>query len=112
MTPFSIIPALFVWHWPSLPTIGWFALMGMLGTGAHISLAQAFREVDATVVLPVDFLRLIWSSLLGYMIFGEVPEILVWVGGAVIFGSTAYIAYREARLRKVRPAAVGPPAPS
>ncbi|MSO74661.1 MAG: DMT family transporter [Alphaproteobacteria bacterium] len=97
MTPLSLIPALFHWSWPPPATIGLFAAMGALGTLAHIALAQAFREADATAVLPADFLRMIWASLLGFAFFGEVPEVLVWVGGAMIFGATIYIAYREAR---------------
>lgn len=110
MTPLSLIPAALYWTWPSLEMIGCLALMGLLGTIAHIALAQAFRETEATTVLPADFLRLIWASLLGYAMFGEVPEALVWVGGAMIFGATAYIAYREAQLaRRVRSAPVPPP---
>ena len=69
--------------------------MGTVGTGGHLFLAQAFREADATTVLPLDFLRLIWASLLGYFVFGQLLEALVWVGGAVIFSITIYLAYRE-----------------
>lgn len=100
MTPLSIIPALFHWSWPAPGTIGCFAAMGALGTLAHISLAQAFREAEATAVLPADFLRMLWASLFGFVFFGEVPEALVWVGGAMIFGATIYIAYRESRLAR------------
>ena len=70
--------------------------MGSVGTMGHLCLAQAFRETEATTVLPFDFMRLIWASLLGFFLFGQVPEALVWVGGAVIFSSTIYLAYREA----------------
>jgi drug/metabolite transporter (DMT)-like permease len=108
MTPLALIPALLYWSWPSPAMIGCLALMGLLGTIAHIALAQAFRETDATTVLPADFLRLLWASLFGYLFFAEVPEVLVWVGGAMIFGATVYIAFREARL--ARPARV-PPVP-
>ncbi|MGD9538430.1 MAG: DMT family transporter [Alphaproteobacteria bacterium] len=116
LTPLSIIPAAFHWKWPTLELIGCYAAMGVLGTLAHISLAQAFRETEATAVLPADFLRLIWASLWGFVFFGEIPEVLVWVGGAMICGATVYITYREARLARARlPAAVpevvgaGPP---
>ncbi len=111
MTPLSLIPAGFHWSWPPLETIACFAAMGALGTLAHISLAQAFREAEATAVLPADFLRMIWASLLGFAFFGEVPEVLVWVGAAMIFGATIYIAYRESRRVKTPVAAVGGLAP-
>ncbi len=96
LTPLSAIPAAFVWQWPSWEELGWLALMGSVGTAGHLCLAQAFREADATTVLPLDFLRLIWASLLGFFLFGQVPELFVWIGGAVIFSSTIYLTYREA----------------
>ena len=110
LTPLSAIPAAFVWQWPSVEELGWLAVMGIVGTGGHLFLAQAFREADATTVLPLDFLRLIWASLLGYFLFGQVPEALVWVGGAVIFSSTIYLAYREAVVSRRARRALDPPA--
>ena len=113
LTPLSAIAAAFVWQWPTLVDLGWFALMGSLGTLGHLCLAQAFREADATVVLPVDFLRLIWSSLYGYLLFNEVPVLYVWIGGIVVFASTLYLAYREARVaRETIAAKAGAPPPS
>ena len=78
LTPLSATAAAFVWQWPSLEELGWFALMGSFGTLAHLCLGQAFREADTTVVLPVDFLRLLWSALYGYLLFNEVPVLYVW----------------------------------
>jgi len=110
LTPLAALPAAFVWQTPSGEQLAWLAVMGIVGTGGHLCLAQAFREADATAVLPLDFLRLIWASLLGYFIFGQVPEALVWVGGAVIFSSTIYLAYREAVVSRREPkTAVSPP---
>ena len=60
-------------------------------------MAEAFRFADASTVLPLDFTRLIWASVLGFLVFKEQPSVWTWVGGAVIFGSTTYIAYRERR---------------
>jgi len=111
LTPLSAIPAAFVWQWPTWEELGWLALMGSVGTLGHLCLAQAFREADATTVLPFDFLRLIWASLLGYFMFGQVPEVLVWVGGAVIFSSTVYLAYREAVVSRRDRKAADPPLP-
>ena len=113
LTPLSSIAAAFVWQWPTLEDLGWFALMGSVGTLGHLCLGQAFREADATVVLPVDFLRLIWSSLYGYLLFNEIPVLYVWIGGVVIFASTLYLAYREAKVARATIAAkAGAPPPS
>lgn len=107
MAPLSLIPALFVWQWPSGEAWLLLGLIGLCGGAGHLALAQAFKEADTTAVLPFDFTRLIWASALAFIVFAEVPDVWTWVGGAVIFGSTTYIAFREARRRgksEVRPA--------
>ena len=99
LTPFTFVAALFVWSWPSPTDYLWFLVMGVFGTLAHIAMTHAFKLADATVVLPLDFTRLIWASALGYLVFGEIPAIWTWLGGVIIFASTTYIAFREARLK-------------
>jgi len=100
--------ALFFWRWPTLEELGMLLVIGLFGSLAQLSLSQAFREAEASVVLPFDFGKLIWASLFGFLFFSEVPDIWTWVGGSVIFASGSYIAYRE---RKRRGAAVtAPPA--
>lgn len=100
ITPLSLIPALFVWQWPAPATWGWLFAVGAVGAIMHMTGAQAFKLSDATAVLPVDFTKLAWSALIGYVFFAEVPEIWVWIGGTVIFASTVYIAYRESHEAK------------
>jgi drug/metabolite transporter (DMT)-like permease len=99
MSPLSLLPALTVWRW--------LAGMGALGAASQYAMAEAFQGADTTAVLPVDFTRLVWASLIGYLFFAEVPAMTTWIGGAVIFASTTYIAWREAR--QGRAAAGGPP---
>ena len=52
--------------------------------------------------MPIDFCRLIVTTILGWIIFTEMPDIWTFVGAVVIFGSTAFITYRESRLKKVK----------
>jgi drug/metabolite transporter (DMT)-like permease len=99
LTPLSFVPALFVWQWPGWEQLVWMAAIGTFGTGGHLAMAQAFKEADATAVLPFDFTRLIWASAIGYLAFAEVPDMLTWVGGIVIFASTTYIAVREVKVK-------------
>ena len=100
MAPLSLIPALFVWQWPGGQALMFLMLVGAFGGVGHLALAQAFKESDATAVLPYDFTRLIWASALGFLVFAEVPDLWTWIGGSVIFSSTVYIAFRETRLKK------------
>ena len=111
MTPLSLVPALFVWQWPTAEEYAWMLLMGAVGSLAHVAMAQAFKLAEATAVLPLDFTRLIWASALGFFIFGEAPELFTWIGGLTIFASTTYIAYREAKLNAARAASASAPRP-
>ena len=96
MTPLSALPAATVWRTPDLAELGWLALLGSVGGLSQLAMAEAFRRAEATAVLPFDYSRLIWASLLGYLVFAEVPEVWTWVGGTMIFASTLYMTYREA----------------
>lgn len=98
--PFSLIPALFVWTLPSLYHLFMIFLIAVCGTVAHITVAQAFREADATVVMPVDFTKLIWATLAGYLFFAEIPDILTLIGGVIVFAGVIYIALRERNGRR------------
>ena len=97
MAPLALIPALFVWSWPSLTDFGWLVALGLMGGCGQLEVSQALRKADTHVAMPFDFVRLIWVSLTGYIFFAEVPDIFIWVGGAVIMSSTAYITWREHR---------------
>lgn len=99
MAPLALIPALFVWSWPSLTDFAWLALLGLLGGLGQMAVAQALRHAETHVAMPFDFVRLVWVSITGYLFFAEVPDIFVWLGGALIFSSTAYITIREHKLR-------------
>ncbi|MEK9800334.1 MAG: DMT family transporter [Alphaproteobacteria bacterium] len=99
-TPLTLIPAAMVWQWPD--PISWAFLWGMAlsGTVAHILFTKACGLVEITSLQPLEFAKLPFSVVLAWLIFGEWPEIWVWIGGAVIFAATAYITRREAAARR------------
>ena len=97
--PLAFVFAWFTWQWPTLEQLGLLLIMSVIGTLAQISLSQAFREADSTVILPMDFTKLIWSSLLGYVMFAEIPDPWTWLGGIIVFSGVLWVAYSEARRR-------------
>ncbi|MEQ9641680.1 MAG: DMT family transporter [Alphaproteobacteria bacterium] len=97
VTPLSLIPALFFWQTPTWSQAGWLVGIGVVGTLGQWAIAQAFRQADATAVLPLDFLRLVWASALGLLIFHEWPSLWTWIGAGVIVASTTYLGLRENR---------------
>ena len=100
MTPVFFILSLFFWETISLYQLMIFTLMGASGLLSHWCLAQAFKLSDTTFVMPLQFTKLIWASLIGLFMFAEQPDIWTWVGGLIIFISVVYITYREAFKKK------------
>ena len=100
MTPAFFILSLFYWQSINFNQLVIFSLMGSSGLLSHWCLAQAFKMSDTTFVMPLQFTKLIWASLIGLFIFAEQPDILTWIGGVIIFISVVYITYREAFRKK------------
>ena len=100
-TPMTLIAALFVWQNPTLEQLGWAALLGAAGSTGHTCMSRALATADATLVAPLDYLRLPIVALIAFVAFGEVPGVWVWLGGGVIAASSIYIAQREARVKGV-----------
>jgi drug/metabolite transporter (DMT)-like permease len=93
-------PAYYVWIDPSLVQFAWLLGIGISGTVGHVAFAQAFKLAEMSAVLPLDFLRLVWASTYGFLLFGEIPSLASWSGGLIIFASASYIAFRESRLAR------------
>ncbi len=93
----SLIPALFVWQWPSAEIWLWLVLLAGAGTLGHLCFTQAFARAEVTQIQPLEFVRLPLVAVMAFVVFDEVPTIWTWLGGVVIFASTAYITHREAR---------------
>lgn len=95
LTPLCLVPALFVWVWPS-PKV-WLLVMtlGFLAAFAHILFTRAFVHADASAIQPFDYARLPFVALLGYLFFAEVPSVWLWLGGGMIAGAAIYTAHRE-----------------
>lgn len=112
MAPMALLPAIPFWTAPTLAQIGWLALAGVLGAGAQWATAQALKTGSTNAVMPIDFLRLVWGAMIGLAAFDEFPDLFTWIGGAVIFGASTWLAWREGRaarkdLSSSRPAGRG-----
>lgn len=103
LTPLSLLPAAFVWRWPSLGEIGLGLFIGTCAVLAHIAFTRAFARADASAIMPFDYARLPFVAAVGYLLFGELPDFWTWVGAAVIAAAAIYIAQREAKVARERP---------
>lgn len=85
--PMALVPALVFWTAPTLWETGLLAVQGVLGAACMALMTHAFSLADASLVAPVDFLRLPLVAALAYLAFGEVAGPMTWLGGAIICGS-------------------------
>lgn len=95
--PMGLFPALSNWVEPTLADAPWIAATGASGLVAHYCMTRAFRVADATLVVPIDFLRLPLIAVVGLLLYGEPIETATFVGAVVIFAGTYYSIRRESR---------------
>ena len=100
MTPITFFIALPYWESPSIKELFIFFIMGVGGLIAHLCLVQSLKIADTTFVMPFQYLKLIWASIIGYYIFFEIPNLWTWIGGTVLFIAVIYITYRESIRKK------------
>lgn len=96
-------PAFYTWVDPSWQDLGLLVLVGAFGVAAQGAYIRGLEIAEASELAPYGFLRLLFAAFAGYVFFSEVPDFWTVVGGAVIVGSTLYIARREALLGKTKP---------
>jgi len=89
----------FVWVVPSWQAIMFGVLIGVASTAGQWIVVLAFRYADASLLAPFSYTQLVWVSTLGFLIFGEVPDVWTVVGAAFIVASGLYTAHRE-RVRR------------
>jgi drug/metabolite transporter (DMT)-like permease len=93
------LPAAFLWQPLAWADLIWLTLVAITGLSAHYGIQRAFQLADATVVLPMDFLRLPLIALVGFLLYGEALDLAVLVGAALIVGGNYQNLSRERRRR-------------
>ena len=96
-----ILPlALIYWTHPTLNSLYYALLAAIVGTVLHLCINHSYRLADLSVIQPVWFTQLIFASIFGFSIFGEIPDGWTWAGGILVFTSVLIITYRENYLKK------------
>jgi drug/metabolite transporter (DMT)-like permease len=88
----------FVWRWPA----GWWdasllAALGVFGGLGHYCLVRAFELAPAPFVSPFNYAQILGAALLGFLVFGQVPDLWMWCGAGIITGSGLFILLYERR---------------
>ena len=93
---FLVLP--FVWRTPeSLRDILYFCSLGVIGAVGHYLVACALTNAPANIIAPFQYMQLIGSVAVGYFFFGDFPDVLTWIGAAIIVGSGLYIGWSQTR---------------
>ena len=88
------------WQTPSAMQVAWLAAATVGATAGHYCLTRSYGIADITVVQPVTFLQLVWTSAFGFLLFAETPSVWVFAGGGLILAASTYIAHRERKLAR------------
>ena len=106
---FSLICALaglvtlpFGWVMPNWIELAGLVMIGVLGGLSHLMLTESYRYAPASVVAPFDYVALLWAFFFGYVLFGEIPTLHVYVGAAIVAASGLFVIWRERQLARER----------
>ena len=92
--------AIFTWRWPEPVDLALLAAMGVLGTITQGCYIKGMAIGDAAAMAPIDYIRLVFTVLVGVTLFHEIPTIWTIAGAGVVVASTLLITWREAALNR------------
>ncbi len=101
MSVVTLAMSLPVWQSPSFEILGVAAASGALGTIAQLCLVRAYGAADVSVIVPFDFVRLIFVTIIGFLVFAQIPDTWTWIGAILIVGGNTIAAHREGRAERV-----------
>jgi drug/metabolite transporter (DMT)-like permease len=97
---FAALPAAFTWIAPNATEIALLILIGVMGMGGQALITHGLGMGDATALVPLDYLRVVYAAVLGYLLFGEVPGPWSFAGMALIMAASLYLVLTERARRK------------
>jgi drug/metabolite transporter (DMT)-like permease len=97
-----LLAPLLLWFGQNHDVTGWMLMIaiGTIGGMGQIALTAALRWAPVSVVIGMDYVALLWSTLFGWLIWDHLPSVATWIGAPVIVMSGLYIAWRERRLKR------------
>lgn len=87
------------WTPPDAAGWGLLLLVGVLGTGAHVALILGLASAPASTLQPYNYTLLLWAAVIGFLVFGDLPDLWTVAGGLVVAASGLYVFARERRRR-------------
>jgi drug/metabolite transporter (DMT)-like permease len=91
----------FYWSWPDARGWALFAMVACLGSSGHFMLIKALQLAPASVLQPFSYTVLVWATIVGFVVFGSLPDWPTVLGAAIVVASGLYTFYRERRRTSV-----------
>ena len=101
------LPGLYFWQWP---THSEWALLGALAVASYLGQRFnifAYKNGEASLLASLDYVRLLWATLFGYLVFDHFPGAPTWVGASLVVAAAIFMIYRESRRKRAVVSAVG-----
>ena len=93
-----IVPAIWYWQTPNLYEFGLLVALGCISVLVQTFNIHAYRAGEASAIASLDYTRLIYALIIGFLLFGDWPDETVLIGAAIIISAALYTIHREARL--------------
>lgn len=94
------IPAIYFWKWPTLFEWVMLAAMGLTAYGAQMANIIAYKWGEASLLASLDYVRLLYATFFGWLVFSTLPASSTWIGASLIVFASVYTVYREHRRRQ------------
>lgn len=89
------------WTWPSAELWFWLGCLSVTGITGHWMLIKSLEAAPASVLQPFNYALLVWATVIGFLIFGSLPDFWTVIGACIVVGSGLYTIFRERRLKRL-----------
>ncbi len=93
-------PAIWFWQWPTQNEWLLLGLMGVMSYAAQMANIHAYKWGEASVLASLDYVRLLYATILGYLFFSTLPGISTWIGSGIIVAASVFTVWREAKRKQ------------
>jgi drug/metabolite transporter (DMT)-like permease len=101
-----ILPGLYYWQQPTLVEWLLLASVGVVSYFGQKLNILAYKHGEASLLASLDYVRLLWATLFGYLIFDQFPDGSVWLGVSIVIAAAIFMIYRETQRKRVYTAVV------
>lgn len=93
-------PGIYFWQWPTITEWGLLVGLSVVSYFGQRCNIFAYKYGEASLLASLDYLRLLWATLIGYLVFGHFPGAPTWIGAAIVIAAAIFTVYRETRRRR------------